>query len=56
MRKKLESIKRVIEMGEDKLWEIIEGIWKETNPLYIRRLKAIEMEMEKGELRLFYKT
>ena len=34
MRLKLESIKGVREMGEDKLWDIIEGIWKETNPTY----------------------
>ena len=32
MRKKLESIKGIREMGEDKIWDIIEGIWKETNP------------------------
>ena len=50
MRLKLESIKGVREMGEEKLWDIIEGIWKETNPTYMRRIKAIEMEMEKGEL------
>ena len=32
MRLKLESIKGVREMGEEKLWDIIEGIWKEKIP------------------------
>ena len=50
MRLKLESIKGVRELGEEKLWEIIEGFWKDSNPTYMRRIKAIELEMKKGEL------
>ena len=49
MRKKLDGIKGIKEMGEARIWDIIEGIWVETNPMYIRRLKAIDLEMEKGE-------
>ena len=50
MRLKLESIKGVREVGEEKLWDIIEGIYQESNPTYIHRVKAFEMIMEKGEL------
>ena len=50
MRLKLESIKGVREVGEEKLWDIIEGIYQESNPTYIRRVKAFKMIMEKGEL------
>ena len=56
MRLKLESIKGVREVGEEKLWDIIESIYQETNPTYIRRVKAIEMVMEKGELCGYYFT
>ena len=42
MRLKLESIKGVREAGEEKLWEIIEGIYQESNPTYIRRVKVYE--------------
>ena len=36
-------------MGETKIWEIIEDILVETNPMYIRHVKAIDLRMEKGE-------
>ena len=49
MRKKLDGIKGIKEMGEEKIWDIIEGIWVESNPMYTRRLKAIDLKMEKGE-------
>ena len=49
MRKKLDGVKGIKEMGEAKIWEIIEGIWVESNPMYTRRLKAIDLKMEKGE-------
>ena len=45
----LDGIKGIKEMGEARIWDIIEGIWVETNPMYIRRLKAIDLKMEKGE-------
>ena len=46
---KLESITGVREAGEHKLWEIIEGIYQDSNPTYIRRLKVYELQMIKGE-------
>ena len=49
MRKKLDGVKGIKEMGEARILDIIEGIWAETNPMYIRRLKAIDLKMEKGE-------
>ena len=39
MRLKLESIKGVRQLGEEKLWEIIESIYQETNPTYMRKIK-----------------
>ena len=50
MRLKLESINGVREAGEEKLWEIIEEIYQESNPTYIRRVKVYELQMNKGEL------
>ena len=32
-----------------RIWEVIEGIWVESNPMYTRRLKAIDLKLEKGE-------
>ena len=49
MRKKLDGIKDIKKLGEAKIWDIIEGIWVESNPMYTRRLKAIDLKMEKGE-------
>ena len=49
MRLKLEAISGVRELGERKLWEIIEGIYQDSNPRFIRRLKVYELEMKKGE-------
>ena len=50
MRLKLESITGVREAGEQKLWEIIEEIYQESNPTYIRRVKVYELQMNKGKL------
>ena len=33
MRKKLDGVKSIKEMGEARIWEIIEGIWVESNPM-----------------------
>ena len=49
MRLKLEAITGVREAGERKLWDIIEGIYQDSNPTYIRRLKVYELQMIKGE-------
>ena len=36
-------------MGENKIWEIVEEIFVETNPIYIRRVRAIDLQMKKGK-------
>ena len=50
MRIKLEAVTDVQQMGETKIWELIESIYQGSNPRYIRRLKCYELEMFKGEL------
>ena len=36
-------------MGKKQIWEEIENIFLQTNPIYIRRVKAYETQIEKGE-------
>ena len=36
-------------MGEKKIWEEIEKIFLQSHPIYIRRVKALETQVEKGE-------
>ena len=50
MRLKLEAIDGVKELGETKLWEKIEAIYKDSIPMFIRRLRVYELEMKKGEM------
>ena len=50
MRVKLEAVKGIQQMGETKIWELIENIYQGSNPGYIRRLKCYELKMIKGEL------
>ena len=49
MKKKLDTVKGVKELGEEGIWEAIEKFWIETNPMFMRRLKAIDLKPEKGE-------
>ena len=49
MRLTLEAIDGVKELGETKLWEKIEAIYEDSNPMFIRRLRFYELEMKKGE-------
>ena len=49
MRLKLEAIDGVKDLGESKLWEKIEGIYQDSNPMFIRRLKVYELKMKKGD-------
>ena len=49
MQKKLERIKGIKTMGEKKIWEEIEKIFLTSNPIYIRRVQALETRMIKGE-------
>ena len=36
-------------MGEKKIWEEVENIFLQSHPIYIRRVKALETQVEKGE-------
>ena len=38
------------ELGEDKLWEKIENIYVESNPVFLRRARCYESKPMKGEL------
>ena len=49
MKKKLDTVKGVQEMGEEGIWDAIEKFWIESNPMFMRRLKAIDLKPEKGE-------
>ena len=50
MRTKLEAINGIEELGETKIWELIEGIYQTSNPGFIRRHKCYELKPIKGEL------
>ena len=50
MRTKLEAVNGIEELGEVKIWELIEGIYQTSNPGFIRRHKCYELEPIKGEL------
>ena len=56
VEKKLDGVKDIKKLGEAKIWDIIEGIWVESNPMYTRRLKAIDLKMEKGEKWVIFST
>ena len=49
MKKKLGEITGIREMGESKIWEVVEEIFMDTNPVYIRRVRAMNLQKEKGE-------
>ena len=42
-------VKGIKEMGEAGIWAIIEGILIKSNPMFMCRLKAMDMKMEAGE-------
>merc|ERR1711895_319453 len=50
MRLTLEAIDGVHELGEEKLWDKMESIYKDSNPIYVRRLRVYENEIKKGEM------
>ena len=37
------------EGGKRGIWDAIEKFWIESNPMFMRRLKAIDLKPEKGE-------
>ena len=49
MKKKLDGVNGIREMGENKIWENVEEIFVETNPIFIRRVRAINLQIEKGK-------
>ena len=49
MKKKLDGVKGIREMGENRIWEIIKDMLVETNPIYIRRVRAIGVRWKKGK-------
>ena len=49
LQKKLENITGIKTMGEKKIWEEIEKIFLSSNPIYIRRVQALETGIIKGE-------
>ena len=36
-------------MGQEGIWDAIEKFWIESNPMFMCRLKAIDLNPEKGE-------
>merc|ERR1711888_489234 len=50
MKLPLEAMEDLYKMGEDLLWEKIENIYKESNPVFLRRVKCYESKIMKGEL------
>ena len=49
VRNLIVSIKGIRSMGETKIWQEIENIFVQTNPIYIRRIRAYDTRIEKGE-------
>ena len=49
MQKKLENIKGIKKMSEQKIWDEIEKIFLSSNPIYIRWVQALEIRIIKGE-------
>ena len=49
MQKKMENIKGIKTMTEKKIWEEIKKIFLASNPIYIRRVQALETRIIKGK-------
>merc|ERR1711888_64271 len=50
MKLHLEAMENIYEVGEKVLWERIEKIYLESNPLFLRRVKCYECRMTTGEM------
>ena len=50
MKMRLEAMEDIYEVGEEVLWERIENIYLETNPLFLRRVKCYENRATTGEM------
>ena len=44
------AMEDLYKLGEDLLWEKIENIYKELNPVFLRRVQCYESKIMKGEL------
>ena len=49
MQKKLQKIKGMKKASEKDIWNEIEKIFLSSNPIYIRRVQALETRIIKGE-------
>ena len=56
MKLRLEAMEDIYEVGEEILWERIENIYLETNPLFLRRVKCYENRATTGEMLSEYAT
>ena len=50
MKLLLEAMEDLYQLGEKKLWERVEDIYVQSNPLFLRRAKCYESKPVKGEL------
>ena len=49
MKRKLTNIKDIEKMSPEKIWEQVEAMFLTSNPMYIRRIQAMETHIIKGE-------
>ena len=49
LQRKLESVKDLKNLGEKRVWQEVEQIFLESNPIYIRRVPAQKLKIIKGE-------
>ena len=49
LQRKLESVKGLKNLGEKRIWQEVEQIYLESNPIYIHRVQATELKIIKGE-------
>ena len=49
MQKKLNNIGGIKKMLEKEIWEKVERIFLASNPMYMRRIQALETRIIKGE-------
>merc|ERR1711888_540096 len=49
MKTKLTNIKGIERMSPEKIWEQVEAMFLTSNPMYMRRIQAMETRIIKGE-------
>ena len=50
MKLPLEAIDNLYQLGEELVWDKIESIYKDSNPIFVRRVRCYESTIKKGEL------